>query len=170
MGRPINFQVAVPVGPKWKNVELLRSSILNCLAAIFHDSDVTHQVSIVAGELLENAVKYGDWTSKEHTHFDLRVWGDAHSVHVEVSNPAKPDSKAVDELFHMVKWLEGFPSAQDAYQARLRQLADGETGDTGSQLGLARILYEGDCVLDANFTDGIVRIRATVATGQAVAA
>lgn len=157
----INFQVEVPIGPRWQSIELLRTSILNCLAAIFHDEEISHQVSVVASELLENAVKYGDWTQPQTPDFQLRVWGDKGEVNVEVCNPTDKENGNIEKLFEMVQWLKSFDSPVDAYSARLRELADNEN-DIGSRLGLARILYEGNCQLHCSEDNGKVRVRAVV--------
>ena len=82
------FAIDLPIRNEWSNVDLVRSSIENCFSAVFHDLDGCRTIAIVAGELLENAVKYGDW-SAEST-FRLRVWGKASTAHARAARGIEP--------------------------------------------------------------------------------
>src|SRR5438067_1859482 len=85
---PVNFHLELPIGPEWQNVDLLRLAILNCLAAVFGDQELSESVGIVTSELLENAIKYGDWTRRGGMRFlTLSVRGTGHEVRVEVASP-----------------------------------------------------------------------------------
>src|SRR5207249_4170345 len=83
----IAFHLELPIGPEWQNVDLLRLAILNCLAAVFGDQDLSESVGIVTSELLENAIKYGDWSRGEHPFLTLSVRGTGEEVKVEVASP-----------------------------------------------------------------------------------
>lgn len=156
--REFEFLIDLPVENHWENVDLLRTSVLNCLAAVFRKVDGVHSFGTIAAELLENAIKYGHWpdgpTKPEHLH--LRVWGDRHQAHVEVTNPVNPDSDALKELLGTIDWLKSFPSAEEAYRARLLEVATSPKGV--SKLGLVRIAYEGNCTLDARIDGNVLRV------------
>src|SRR5712691_5688462 len=92
-GRPdmgnFNFSIDLPVRSEWANVDLLRTSVQNCFTAIFNDIEGCHALAMVTGELIENAVKYGDWTGPDEQRFRLRECGAGRSAHVMVENPAQ---------------------------------------------------------------------------------
>lgn len=137
---------------------------MSCLTAVFHNHDFARNASMIVGELLENALKYGDWSQPGRSEFMLRVRGSDHGVHIEVCNPVGPESAAAAQLLGTLDWLRSFPDRRKAYEARLRAVASSAAGDA-SGLGLARIAYEGDCELEASISDeGVLRVRATTPT------
>jgi len=150
------FLIDLPVRNHWENVDLLRTSIMNCFTAIFQDSGSVHSFATVAAELLENAIKYGKWQGPSST-LHLRVWGDDVEASVEVANPVDPASEDTRELLKTIDWLKSFPSAEEAYRAKLIEVAMSASGV--SKLGLARIAYEGSCDLDAKIDGDVLRVR-----------
>ena len=84
-----NFSIDLPVRSEWANVDLLRTSVQNCVSAIFSDIEGCRSLAMVTGELIENAIKYGDWTRSDEPRFHLRVWGEGRSAHVSVENPVQ---------------------------------------------------------------------------------
>lgn len=158
------FHIEVPVGPHWQHIELLRTSVLNCLSTVFQNQDYCHALSMVAGELLENAVKYGDWSRTDHKCFRLRVEGGAREVRVEVSNPVVPGSVEVSSVLETIKRISNAGSPSEAYMQRLCQIAEQQSAET-SGLGLVRIAYEADCSLAAMIDDNnILRVEAVTNT------
>jgi len=150
------FNIDVPVRSEWSNVDLLITSVENCFAAMFADVDGCHTIATVTGELLENAIKYGDWSKGEHV-FRLHVSGSGNRAKVAVENPIAPGSKQVDELLAIIKWIEGFPSPDEAFRARLLEVAQAPRG-TSSKLGLVRIAYEANCQLKVERTPTSIRV------------
>lgn len=153
------FNIDVPVRSEWSNVDLLITSVENCFAAMFADVDGCHTIAMVTGELLENAIKYGDWAHGQRT-FRLHVTGREKHATVSVENPITKDSKAAEELFATLRWLEGFPSADAAYRARLLEVASAPRGGSVSKLGLVRIAYEANCKLRAERTEDAISVTA----------
>jgi hypothetical protein len=158
MSTPILFQIELPLTSEWKHVELLRSSVLNCLTTIFSNHDFCRNVGMVTGELLENALKFGDWTSRSD--FRLHVFGADDKVTIEVFNPVSADHAALDRLLATLDWLEASQDPKQAFMQRLGVLASTQD-ESESGLGLARIAYEGNCKLSASVDNGIVRVCAT---------
>src|SRR6188472_1509324 len=74
MSKPddFGFSIDLTVRNEWKNIDLLRTSVQNCFIAVFADLDGCHAIAMVTGELLENALKYGDWTGGDRAIFRLR--------------------------------------------------------------------------------------------------
>ena len=154
---PFNFVIDIPVRNEWANVDLLRNSILNCFSAIFRDVDGCHIIATVAGELLENAIKYGTWTVQESP-FRLRVYGMGRKVEVSMENPVDPGSEAVKRVFQTLEWIKTFPSAEETYRAKLLEVASADRQLGESRLGLVRIAYEGRCRLSAELNGDMLRV------------
>jgi hypothetical protein len=149
------FLIDLPVQNQWENVDLLRTSVLNCFSAIFRGMEGVHAFGTIAAELLENAIKYGDWTDDTKC-LHLRIWGDEDTACVEVENPVDASSPDVGDLMRTMAWLKEFVSPEDAYRARLLAVAMSPRGV--SKLGLARIAYEGNCSLTAQIDGKVLRV------------
>jgi hypothetical protein len=152
------FSIDLTVRSEWRNIDLLRTSVQNCFTAVFADVDGCHAIAMVTGELLENALKYGDWTRGDRAKFRLRVEGGERGIAVSVQNPLRDDAM---ELMKTIDWIRGFAKPEQAYRARMLQIAQEEGGDTmPSQLGLVRIAFEGNCRLEAKMAEGAVTVTA----------
>ncbi len=161
----VNFRLELPLQPEWQNVDLLRLAILNCLSAVFGDPDLSESVGIVTSELLENAIKYGDWTQGQARFLLLTVCGGGHEVKVEVSSPIQDGSPHLARIASTLDWIAHFPSAREAYIARMRAIADQPEKTGESKMGLVRIAYEGPCAIEAEAAaNGVMQVRATIPT------
>ena len=125
------FKIDVPVRNEWENVSLLVTSVQNCFNAMFSNVDGSQTVAMVTGELLENAIKYGSWTAGGH-YLRLNVGGGPKRARVSVENPIAPGAAA--DLQSTLAWIKEFPSAEQAYRARLLALAQTTDPDV-SKLG-----------------------------------
>src|SRR5688572_11245825 len=137
MSSLIKFQIELPLTSEWKNVELLRSSVLNCLTTIFANHEFCKTIGMVTGELLENALKFGDWSNRSE--FRLHVFGAEDKVTIEVYNPIAPGDEAAKKLMGVIRWLDQVDDPKTAFLSRLGALA--QSSDDESGLGLARIAY-----------------------------
>jgi hypothetical protein len=147
--KPLQLLVVMSIGPKWQNIDLLRTAVLNCVAVIVGEGDASETVGIIVSELLENAIKYGSWTDEEQTSvLRLNIAGDHERMNIEVSSPTSPGSANYEELMKTLKWIASFTSPRDAYMERIREVAEG-TRDGTSKMGLVRIAHEGPCTLEA---------------------
>ena len=155
-----NFSIDLPVRSEWANVDLLRTSVQNCFTAIFSDIEGCHSLAMVTGELIENAIKYGDWTGSDEQRFHLRVWGEGRSAHVSVENPVQSGGDNAAEVLRTLGWMRGFASPIEAYRAKLLEIAEADRATGNSKLGLVRIAYEGNCLLSAELVRGILRVQA----------
>jgi hypothetical protein len=155
------FSIDLTVRNEWKNIDLLRTSVQNCFAAVFADVDGCHAIAMVTGELLENALKYGDWLNTNRAMFRLRVVGDGGNIEVSVENPLREQDKNAVELMKSIEWINSYPTPEAAYRARMLQIAQDDT-ETASRLGLVRIAFEGNCRLSARLASGTVMVTATL--------
>jgi hypothetical protein len=161
------FFIDVPVSTRWGNIELLRASVQNCLAAVFSDVEGSDAIAMVTGELLENAVKYGRWTNADAV-FRLRVWGDASVGHIEVENPVGADDEGPRRVGELLAWMASFATPEEAYQARMLQVAAAPRGTAGG-LGLARVVYEGGCKVRVETAGEMLRVVAEMPMPRAPA-
>jgi len=159
-GSQYSFSIDLPVRNEWRNVDLLRTSVQNCFSAVFQDMDGSHALSMVTGERLENALKYGHWELDEPSSgvFRLRVAGGADKTTVTVQNPVEPDDPALETLTRTLEGIRTFESPEEAYRARLLQIANADEGIGTSGLGLVRVAYEGNCSLSASVDGGTLTV------------
>ncbi len=161
----VQFRLELPLQPEWQNVDLLRLAILNCLSAVFGDPELSESVGIVTSELLENAIKYGDWAREKASFLLLSVCGGGEGVEVEVASPVGAGSPHLERIESTLAWISHFPSARDAYIARMRAIAEQPEKTGESKMGLVRIAYEGPCAIEARAAnDGVMHVRAKIPT------
>jgi hypothetical protein len=156
------FSIDLTVRNEWKNIDLLRTSVQNCFTAAFADLDGCHAIAMVTGELLENALKYGNWSQSDRTMFRLRVTGGTENVEISVQNPLKADDPTGSNLRKAIDWINSFPKPEAAYRARMLQIAQEDTEESPSRLGLVRIAFEGNCRLSMAIDNGVVSVTATL--------
>jgi len=156
------FSIDLTVRNEWRNIDLLRTSVQNCFIAVFADLDGCHAIAMVTGELLENALKYGDWTSGDRAMFRLRVHGREGNIEVSVQNPLKVNDPHAESLRAALEWLGGFAKPEQAYRARMLQIAQEDSDSAPSKLGLVRIAFEGNCKITAKVDNGTVTVTAVL--------
>ena len=154
------FSIDLTVRNEWKNVDLLRTSVQNCFVAVFADLDGCHAIAMVTGELLENALKYGDWTTADRAQFRLRVHGREGNIEVSVQNPLRANDQNAAALMQSLEWLSSYPTPDQAYRARMLQIAQEDL--EASKLGLVRIAAEGNCRISARVDNGTVTVTAVL--------
>lgn len=153
-----NFTIDFPVLGEWENVDQVRLSLQSCIAHLFQNVDHRELLSMVAGELLENAVKYAHRT-EEVTMFRLKIWGAlGEGAYVQVSNPVGPRDATL--ALESIRGINSASSVADAYMQRMLEIASRPSNL--SRLGLLRIAYEGGCELTGHVQDEILTITAAV--------
>jgi hypothetical protein len=153
-----NFNIDFPVLGEWENVDQVRLSLQSCIATLFQNVDLRHTLAMVAGELLENAVKYAH-RADDHTMFRLRIWGAIGDVaFVQVSNPI--DEEGARIVLGAIADIRAADSVADSYFHRMREIATRPS--RLSRLGLLRIAYEGGCELSADVRSDILTVTAGI--------
>lgn len=145
------------VPSEWDRIHAVRSVIGHVVHAVAHvPMDLAQALAMVASELMENAVKYG----KEGEAISFRMQQAGGEVWLAVTNKPDPVRSPPARLHTRVAWLASFPTALDAYRASIAKLDDDESLG-GAGLGLARILFEGECKLRCELQqDGSVQMEA----------
>jgi len=167
---PWIFHIELPILGSWHTVEVLRTTLLNCLATVFESQTYCETLGMISAELLENAIKYGQRipTAGEPA-FRLKVTGTKDRVEIAVSNPVDRASPGLDRLFALLADLAVVGAAERVYLEKLRAVAADPTAQGG--LGLARIVYESGCSLTAVVgPNGVLEVKAVSAAGVRVAA
>ncbi len=119
--------------------------------------DVRDAASMVAAELVSNAIKYGvSVPSAQNADITLRV-NDQH-IQVAVSNGVQSDS-VVQELQKRIHQITHAESKEQLYMNRLQQMLEDPT--QVGKLGLYRIGFEGQFDLDSTYADQILTVIAT---------
>lgn len=146
-GAALPSQLALQILPSWDEIPQVRRRTAGFLGERRVPRDVVDAVSMVACELTENATKYGVF--KDTDRIDIRVEIQPRNITVEVTNPVAPShDDNLSRLDRMIQWIRGFQDPFEAYLQRLKELSAEGLESTESRLGLVRIAYEGQSVLD----------------------
>ena len=131
----------------WDDIEPVRLSCNEYLNEKGMDQTITDAVSMSLTELLENAVKFSD---PESGSIEYSINLDTKLIMIEVKNTLhKNQDYHLTKLEKTVQWLRGYHNSFEAFYEKLREvsmLALDNHSDSG--LGLARIAYEGRCIVD----------------------
>lgn len=153
------FLIELPLRQGWDEVERLREATLVCLDTVTSDVGFRDQLGMVVGELLENAVKYGDW-SNPGSLAHVRISGSAAQVEISVIHPIAPDTD-VSPLMLALERIRAAPSPLEAYVSRMHEIAERSEHSGGSGgLGLVRIAFEANCTLAAERQGASLRVSA----------
>jgi hypothetical protein len=135
------------IAPEWDAVKATWDASQAMLRESGLDNDAAYALSMVSQELLENAVKYGTFGRGDAIALEVRVSDDY--VTIEVRSPvSESGGPSLKEFDHMVQWVRSFADPFEAYVERMRTVSSQPYAAGKSGLGLARIAYEGRCLLD----------------------
>ncbi len=86
----------------------------------------------------------------------------SHTITIEVSNPVNEVAyQYLDTLDKTIQWIRGFQDPFQAYIDMLKEVSRRPMSDDNSGLGLVRVAYEGDAILDFYVSDeGILNVSA----------
>jgi hypothetical protein len=135
------------ISPEWEAIQTAWDPCDRHLEAQGLTRDEAYGLCMVVQELLENAVKYGRFREGRPP-IDLVVDVNPQEATVEVKSPVGVDPQHLHEFDRTVQWIRGFQDPFEAYVERLK-LASAQTWGAGKGgLGLARVAYEGRCIVD----------------------
>jgi hypothetical protein len=133
--------------PLWEEIDSARTLCFTNLEKKNFDIDVIDAIAMISSELLENAIKYGNFTV-DNNEIDFKVYIN-HEIIVEVQCPVNiEESHHFDRLDRTIQWIRGHQDPFEAYIEKLKSVSSKPLGDNESGLGLFRIAYEGEAVLD----------------------
>lgn len=134
------------LAPQWGAIRPTWEPCHEALSRGGLSADETYALCMVAQELLENAVKYGDDAAGQPVHLSIQVA--PAEVTIEVKNRVVSDDAQLHRFDQAVQWLRGFQDPFEAYVERLKLVSAESYRGGQSGLGLARIAYEAKCLVD----------------------
>jgi hypothetical protein len=147
----MSFTLTISIAPEWERIEQTRQAVSDGLRAALCDVEISETVAMVVAELLENAVKY---RTQPNETVRVQIACQTGRVVASVTNPI--DSSGAQALIERIAWLNGFSDPAAAFAASLRN-----STRTSCGIGLARVLYEGDCRLECDTSEaGVITVRA----------
>ena len=137
--------LTINVAPEWERIDMVRKSTKDFLSGHNLGIDDTDAVVMIASELAENAIKYGNFDGDDKIRFSVDVADRRITVEVEnrIDREANAHWKNLDKT---IQWIRGFQTPFQAYIERLKQVSTSKNDESG--LGLVRIAYEGQGILD----------------------
>jgi hypothetical protein len=151
------IHLSYQIDPIWDIVKQIREQVVSALAA--YSEDLRQASQMTASELMENAVKYGTRIS-DAGGIDFELTATALQIMIVVSNRilAQEDYHEVQRHIDLLNAPGANPEA--LYLNRLQALMTAEHSGEKTQLGLFRIVYEGQFTLHYHFEQEILTIRA----------
>ncbi len=135
------------VEPVWEEIDRIRDATADFVRGRGLTEDTVDAISMVACELTENAMKYGEFGPGDR--ITLTLLHRPHAVLVEIKNPiGELGSRNLALMDRMVQWIRGRQDPFEAYLARLQEVSMQDLYEKESRLGLVRIAYEGQSILD----------------------
>lgn len=152
-GAPEQY-VHLRLKPEWAYIEEVREFCRSFCDRNFDDLEIAERVRVVIQELLENAMKYS--VDNGVSELELDIKRDPNELRIAVSNQAQTEHR--ERLAEQIRELSA-KEPQAAYLEAMQRSMTLETGE--SQLGLARMRFEGRVELSLQEADGWVTIIAT---------
>jgi len=138
--------------PIWDEIEHAREICSSNLIKEKYNVDVIDAIIMISSELLENAIKYGNYEDGRNEIFYKVYTND--KIIVEVQCPIKNENNEhFKKLDRTIQWIRGHQDPFEAYIEKLKSVSSKPIGDNESGLGLFRIAYEGEAVLDFYIDD-----------------
>lgn len=139
--------ISTQIKPLWDEIDSIRELCFKNLLENKINLDVIDAIVMISSELLENAIKYGSFSeSKKDINFSIFINDE---IIVEVQCPIDTEnSHHFKRLDRTIQWIRGHQDPFEAYIEKLKSISSKPLGDKESGLGLFRIAYEGEAVLD----------------------
>jgi hypothetical protein len=134
--------------PLWNELEKLRDKTINFLEGRKFSNDIINAICMVASELVENAIKYGNFKRKSEM-ISLAIDIEKRNIIIEVKNRINgTEEHHLKNLDETIQWIRGYQNPFEAYVEKLKEVSVKELDQGESGLGLVRIAYEGQSILD----------------------
>jgi len=134
--------------PKWEKIENARITGDQFLTQAGVSAEKVQAMTMVISELIENAIKYGCYSPSEDK-IVAKIIVDENMITVEVLHPVEKGNYGhLKELDRAIQWIRGFQNPFEAYIEKVQEVSKKPLKDEESGLGLARIAYEGQSVID----------------------
>jgi hypothetical protein len=157
----MNRVMEYSITPEWGNLDSVREKTREFLKSNKIDSDSMDAVMMNVSELAENAIKYGSFNEQGRVIATSVTITDSDII-VEVSSPLKDNDRFnPSRLDRIVQWIRGYQNPFEAYIEKLKEVALQPGNDGESGLGIVRIAYEGQSIIDFYINEkGIISVSA----------
>jgi hypothetical protein len=144
----MNSVIQGMIKPDWNEIHGARDKCHSFLTDNKLSVEVVDAVIMVVHELLENALKYGNYERDDaRITYTLKIG--KKSIIVEVTNPIfLEESRHSRILDKTIQWIRGYQNPFEAYVERLKRVSIMSLDDKESGLGLVRVAYEGQAIID----------------------
>ena len=144
----MNNSLKLKKRPIWDNIEEVRTESSQFLTTHKFSEEEAHSLIMVISELMENGIKYGDYSIADSV-VEILIDIKNSMVEIEVLNPVTDtEKKHLKKLDKTIQWIRGYQDPFEAFIEKLRHVSKKPLDDMESGLGLVRIAYEGKAVLD----------------------
>lgn len=144
----MNTSLKLTKKPDWDKIEEVREESSQFLTTHKFSEEQAHSLIMVISELMENSIKYGDYSISDSM-VEILVNIKKSMVEIEVLNPvANTEKRHLQNLDKTIQWIRGYQDPFEAFIEKLRNVSKKPLHDMESGLGLVRIAYEGKAVLD----------------------
>ena len=134
--------------PDWEKIEDIRNKSADFLYSHNMSDETIYSLSMVISELIENGIKYGHYATKNNL-LTVSINVKNKTITIEVIHPIdKSTLKKISKLDRMIQWIRSFQDPFEAYVERLKEVSKRPLSDKESGIGLVRIAYEGNAVID----------------------
>lgn len=148
------------VRPQWDELELARAEAVSFLRGHAFGETTINAAEMVVCELTENATKYGSFGQTSQP-VAIAITVNGPTVTVEVRSPVRShDDENLLKLDRAVQWIRGFQNPFEAYIERLKEVSAQSLETNESGLGLVRIAYEGQSILDFFLEENVLAVSA----------
>lgn len=130
------FYLKLKFSPEWDDIVIIRNFIISILTRKVTNSEGAYRIAIVASELMENACRFS--TAGEAC---IELEQDINKTHIEVRIKNITNEKSINEFIKIINLINS-GTAGEAFKKMMIRVINNDD-DTESQLGLARIRYEG---------------------------
>ncbi len=136
------------IKPEWDEIHRARDECHAFLTDNELSDEVIDAIIMVMHELLENALKYGNYERSDATiTYTMKIGGK--NIIIEVTNPIFVDeSQDFKMLDKTIQWIRGYQNPFEAYIEKLKKVSVMSLEDKESGLGLVRVAYEGQAIID----------------------
>ena len=134
--------------PSWDELDKIAPILESFFSKNSISSEHYDPIYMVTTELVENSIKYGSFHKNNQKIF-LSLKNKKNRIVIEVKNPISEKSVShLSKLDSKIQWIRGFQNPFEAYVERLREVSSKTLEEGESGLGLVRIAYEGQSILD----------------------
>lgn len=136
------------VRPQWEDTDAARTQAVSFLRGHAFGEATIQATQMVMCELTLNATRYGAFHQTPRP-VSIAITVQGTTVTVEVRSPvASPNDEHLRRLDRAVQWIRGFQNPFEAYVERLKEVSAKSIESSDNGLGLVRIAYEGQSILD----------------------